>query len=183
MERKPIIESAKCDVILKASLMRKEEKISSDSILAILNKMPNSEFVNKDEIELFIKFLDTNKKDEIAETIVRPKKIQIKANNITESFLKKGGFTEIEKSINRKEQKEIAREELEDKHKIWSYKSRFFPLLISGLALFISFITIGLKIYETMYPKESEEIKTMKEEIKQLKLHESLLHLKPNLKK
>ena len=80
------------DSILKACLTRKGEFISAITLSAILN---NSE-IKETEITLFIKYLENNLKDKIAETIVKPNKIEIKSNSTTEKFLNDGGFTEIE---------------------------------------------------------------------------------------
>jgi hypothetical protein len=167
------------DFILNACLTRKGEFISAITISAIL-KNPE---IKEPEVILFIKYLENNLKDEIAETIVKPNKIQIKSNSITEKFIIDGGFTEIEK--NKSEIKKIENDvkAIDAKHKMWSYKNRYFSLIISIIALIISFITIAFKIYETMYPKESKEIKTMKKEILQLKSQDSLFLLEKNQKK
>ena len=178
-----LIDGFKRDLILKAALTRKGESISINSISSILNQQSSDIKISNEEITFFIKYLDNNKKNEIAETIIKPNKIQIKTNSITEEFIKNGGFSAIEKSGIETKRKENEIKEIDIKHKIWSYKNRRFPLFISSIALFISFITICFKIYETMYPKESEQIKTMKKDILKLKAQDSLILLEKTQKK
>ncbi len=122
-----------------------------------------------DEIRQFLKLIE-NSGLNVADLSTERDGEYIRANENTERFLKSGGFLTLEKQENEEyeynrqlKEKELEKIESELQLNRWHIKTRFWPLIISGLSLIVSIIAIILSLRQPEKKELIPETKTIKD--------------------